>query len=146
MAQRESIIHEEILRQNADILCLQVTSFILFNDYAFDVRVLQEVDRLEKLYPMLDQAGYAYHHASGPRKLHGCLIAFKRDLFSVASERVIFYDEHMIGLARRHIGASFRTKNIANLVALKLKGHPNAGLVVATTHLFWHPRSVDKSM
>ena len=106
--------------------------------------MLQEVDRLEMLYPMLDKAGYSYHYASGPRKLHGCLIAFKRDVFSLTSERVIFYDEHMIGVAQRGAGASFRTKNIANLVALKRKGYQDDGLIVATTHLFWHPRLVGK--
>lgn len=114
--------------------------------YFSNIQMLQEVDRLDKLYPMLDKAGYSYHYASGPRKLHGCLIAFKHNLFSLASERLIFYDEHMIGVARSGVGASFRTKNIANLVALKRKGHEDEGLVVATTHLFWHPRLVSKQL
>ncbi|PPQ88628.1 hypothetical protein CVT25_010204 [Psilocybe cyanescens] len=126
VGQREPLIHEEIRRQNADILCLQ------------------EVDRLEKLLPMLEKAGYSHCYASGPRKLHGCLIAFKKDLYSMVSERVIFYDDQTMGTnpTSTLTGGSFKTRNIGYMLALKSNVDPQDGIVVATTHLFWHPRYI----
>jgi len=47
------------------------------------------------------------------------------------------------GTAQRHSDASFLTRNVALIVALQNKSLPEAdGLIVATTHLFWHPRYV----
>ncbi|KDR85084.1 hypothetical protein GALMADRAFT_83454 [Galerina marginata CBS 339.88] len=121
--QRESLIHEEICRQNADILCLQ------------------EVDRLEKLLPMLEKAGYSPHYASGRGKLHGCLIAFKNDLYSMIAEKVIFYDDLSVDIPKStRFASSFKTRNIGYMIALRSKVDETEGAVVATTHLFWHPR------
>ncbi|KAF9473121.1 Endonuclease/exonuclease/phosphatase [Pholiota conissans] len=124
VAQREPLIHEEIQRQDAQIICLQ------------------EVDQLEKLLPVLDNAGYIHHYAAGYRKKHGCLIAFKKDLFSLISDKTIFYDDQPIGTVngRNRIGGTFRTRNIGYMLALKSRTNENEGVIVATTHLFWHPR------
>ncbi|KAG5654103.1 hypothetical protein H0H81_007517 [Sphagnurus paluster] len=77
-SQREPMIFRELLATQADILCLQ------------------EVDRLDKLLPVLEQAGYAYHYASGPEKQHGCLIAFKAKLYNLLSTRKVQYDDEEI--------------------------------------------------
>ncbi|KAK7058886.1 RNA exonuclease ngl2 [Paramarasmius palmivorus] len=122
--QREHMIYNEVLTQKPDILCLQ------------------EVDRLEKLLPVIEQAGYAHVYASGPGKKHGCLIGFKNDSYEVVGQRLVQYDEqevHSEGERNFRLGSSFRTKNIGHIVALKNLRAEN-GLIVATTHLFWHPR------
>ena len=115
----------------------------------------QEADRLEKLRPALDSAGYDLAYAAGPRKKHGCVIAFKKEVYEKVDERTVLYDDAFVrpetnseGLteqARR--GASFRTRNIGLLVALRRVGvgadnndNNEASVVVATTHLFWHPK------
>lgn len=125
-AQRRHLLHEEIERQNADILCLQ------------------EVDTLDKLLPVLEKAGYGHRYSAGPFKKHGCLIAFKKSLYSPAvAEKTIFYDDEEVnaeGTDVQRIGKSFRTKNIGLIVGLQRLDNPNNGLIVATTHLFWHPR------
>ncbi|EPQ60717.1 Endonuclease/exonuclease/phosphatase [Gloeophyllum trabeum ATCC 11539] len=124
-AQREHMLYYEIASHTADILCLQ------------------EVDRLEKLLPVLEALDYAYTYAAGPRKLHGCLIAYKKDKYEKVAEKVIEYDQEDVrkdGEERARRGSSFRTKNIANLVALEGLESDCAGIIVATTHLFWHPR------
>ncbi|KAJ3538493.1 hypothetical protein NMY22_g5134 [Coprinellus aureogranulatus] len=125
-SQRRHLLHEEIERQNADILCLQ------------------EVDTLDKLLPVLEKAGYSHRYASGPFKKHGCLIAFKKSLYSAAvAEKTIFYDDEQVsahGTDVQKIGKSFRTKNIGLIVGLRRLDNADNGLVVATTHLFWHPR------
>ncbi|KAJ3844895.1 Endonuclease/exonuclease/phosphatase [Lentinula raphanica] len=123
--QREHMLYREILMQDADILCLQA------------------LDRLEKLVPVIESANYAHRYAAGPNKKHGCLIAFKQDYYEEVGSKLILYDEQKVrdqeGI--NSCGGTFRTRNIGHIVALKHKQR-NEGVVVATTHLFWHPKYV----
>jgi RNA exonuclease NGL2 len=105
----------------------------------------QEVDRLEKLIPVLEEANYGHVYAAGPRKKHGCLIGFRKDSLEIRDQFVLHYDDMDIradGTELSRKGLSFRTKNIANVIALEKLGQPGEGYIVATTHLFWHPSSV----
>jgi len=118
------MIHSEILSHSADILCMQ------------------EVDRLEKLVPMLERAGYSSTYASGVGKKHGCLIAYRASRFEKVAHKVIAYDK----LSRRQndqgdvkLGLSRTTNNIGSIAALRDLSTDSAGFIVATTHLFWHP-------
>jgi mRNA deadenylase 3'-5' endonuclease subunit Ccr4 len=108
---------------------------------------MQEVDRLEKLIPVLEKAGYAHHYASGPGKKHGCLIAFKTKQYSLHATKLVTYDDKEIrseGDEQTRRGRSFQTRNIGSLIALSSNLLEGRGVVVATTHLFWHPRYVIK--
>lgn len=119
------MLYNEILSHNANIMCLQ------------------EVDRLEKLLPVLENAGYLHTYAAGPRKKHGCLIAYGEEQYTKVHERVIRYDDQDIRTnsePKTRRGSSFRTKNIGFMAALKRKGTDEEGVIVATTHLFWHPK------
>ena len=91
---------------------------------------------------MLEMAGYSHQYAAGPHKRHGCLIAFKKDLYTLESHKVVDYDTEEVPHDGEpsHNGGSFKTRNIASLVALRRVNCPAQGLIVATTHLFWHPR------
>lgn len=103
---------------------------------------VQEVDRLEKLIPAIEKSGYGHHYAMGPGKRHGCLIGYKTDLYSMHANKLILYDEEDLrdtGDVVQRRGSSFLTKNIASLVALKSKTNEGQGIIVGTTHLFWHP-------
>ncbi|KAF8078530.1 Endonuclease/exonuclease/phosphatase [Lyophyllum atratum] len=125
--QREHMLYRELLATQADVLCLQ------------------EVDRLEKLLPALENAGYAHNYAAGPGKMHGCLIAFKEELYTMLSAKTIHYDAEEIrsdGDEKGRRGKSFHTRNIGSLVSLQSKSAENEGVIIATTHLFWHPRYV----
>jgi len=118
------MLFNEILSADGDILCLQ------------------EVDRLEKLIPVLEEAKYGHVYAAGPKKKHGCLIAFRQDSYKVHGHIVLCYDDIDVrpdGSESSRKGLSFRTKNVANVVALEKVGDPGEGYIVATTHLFWHP-------
>ena len=104
---------------------------------------IQEVDRLDKLVSMLENAGFAYHYSSGPSKKHGCMIAFKKNLYSMVSDRVVYYDEYIPmddSSGRSLTRNTFKTRNIGLLVALRSLNHKNEGFILATTHLFWHPK------
>ncbi|KAJ7631000.1 Endonuclease/exonuclease/phosphatase [Roridomyces roridus] len=109
--QRLPMLHAELLAQAPDIMCLQ------------------EVDHLDKLLPVLEKAGYGHHYAAGPGKKHWLLnrIQEYRICENVRSEG---------GLR----GSSFRTRNIASLLALKNLSQDKQGVLIGTTHLFWHPR------
>lgn len=105
----------------------------------------QEVDRLEKLLPVLEEAKYGHLYVAGPKKKHGCLVAFRKDSYNIYEHTVLRYDDIYVrsdGPDSSRKGLSFRTKNVANIVALAKVGEPNEGYIVATTHLFWHPSSV----
>ncbi|KAH7883662.1 Endonuclease/exonuclease/phosphatase [Phlebopus sp. FC_14] len=124
--EREPMIHAEVLSHDADILCMQ------------------EVDRLDKLLPMLQQAGYSHTYAAGPEKPHGCLIAYKKHMFQKVDAKVIQYDTEKVRQEGKVsleacIGSSHRTKNIGLVIALQRPDSTSAGYIVATTHLFWHP-------
>lgn len=133
------------MAQNADILCLQV-SVSRFNLHS--LTPFQEVDRLDRLLPVLEEAGYSHSYASGPAKPHGCLVAFKRDTFRKVNEKVIQYDDVEVrddatGMSlEARIASTHQTKNIGFLVALERVGPKRTGYIIATTHLFWHPASV----
>lgn len=92
---------------------------------------------------MLEKSGYKVHYASGRGKKHGCLIGYKKELYTFVSEKIVYYDEQHIGTTpdQDRIGASFKTKNIGYMVAIKSKTNENEGIIAATTHLFWHPKS-----
>ncbi|THH34136.1 hypothetical protein EUX98_g191 [Antrodiella citrinella] len=101
--------------------------------------------RTEKLFPVLKEAGYNHVYKAGPQKKHGCLIAFRSEVLELYAQKQIPYDDHEVHPDApvttpfvKRCGSSFRTKNIANLVALKWKDSED-GVIVATTHLFWHP-------
>ncbi|KAF8622890.1 hypothetical protein AX15_006655 [Amanita polypyramis BW_CC] len=123
--QREPMLHREILTYSPDIICLQ------------------EVDRLDKLVPVLEQAQYSYHYGAGVGKKHGCLIAYKRKMYAKLSDRLVDYDEEEIrahGNERARQGRSFWTRNVGIVVTLKSTDDSGWGIIIATTHLFWHPK------
>lgn len=104
---------------------------------------IQEVDRLDTLIPLLDSANYSHTYASGPRKKHGCLIAYRTALYEKTGQTTIHYDDTYVRSEGTDVfrrGGSFRTKNIGLVVALKRTGAVDERVVIATTHLFWHPR------
>lgn len=66
-------------------------------------------------------------------------------MYDVVRERKVVYDEQDVreaGSEKARRGSSFRTKNIASFVALRRVDTLNIGVIVATTHLFWHPSYV----
>ena len=92
---------------------------------------------------MLENAGYDHRYGSGPGKKHGCMIAFKKSLFSMVSDKVVYYDQYipMDNDSERSLTRNtFKTRNIGLLVALQSLKEESGGLVVATTHLFWHAK------
>jgi len=71
------------------------------------------------------------------------LIAYRGTKYSRVADHTIVYDEEEVreGEGERYRrGISILTRNIGSLVALKSMDSEGDGLIIATTHLFWHPR------
>ena len=61
----------------------------------------------------------------------------------MVSDKVIYYDQYVPmdnDSGRSLTGNTFKTRNIGLLVALQSLDQESEGFIVATTHLFWHPK------
>lgn len=115
--------------------------------YDFDLGCFQEVDMIEEHGRVLSRAGYAYEYERGyAAKKHGVMIAWRirsdsRTCFnSPAARHVVRYDDAAPwGGTVQGTSSTRITRNVALLLALPF-ADGNGGVIVATTHLFWHPR------
>ncbi|WVW82629.1 hypothetical protein I302_104640 [Kwoniella bestiolae CBS 10118] len=111
-----------------------------------DIICLQECDRVKEYSSSLPQ--HTFVKGSGPGKLHGLVIFYRTSRFFVRSSKLIHLDEEHLsssdsknaGDGKRRRGGSRQTKNVGLIVALEEVDGDGRGIVVATTHLFWHPK------
>lgn len=115
--------------------------------HGWDVGCFQEVDRMDVHGETLEKDGFSYVYEKGYRqKQHGLLVAWRRDLFGERAHRQLTIDLDAESVAPPsqpvRTACSRITRNVGLFVALRAgstdkKSKP--GLIVATTHLFWHP-------
>ncbi|WFD21430.1 hypothetical protein MEQU1_000079 [Malassezia equina] len=118
-----------------------------FRSHDFDVGCFQEVDSINELGPAVQKMGYAYEYERGyANKKHGLMIAWRskpgeRPSFQVPIMKRVLTLDDMAPWDHEVQGPSLTriTRNIAMIVALPF-ADKEGGIVVATTHLFWHPR------
>ncbi|SCV68498.1 BQ2448_619 [Microbotryum intermedium] len=136
--------------------------------YSPSLVCLQEVDHLQTHREALEQAGYDLtYHIGYETKPHGVLIAHQASLFDKVDQLELrFDDEKMrswttvpvdeasrLSEERRTRALSRSTRNVALFVALKHKQETHdwsssslssreGGLIIGTTHMFWHPTHV----
>ena len=111
-----------------------------FLSHNADVGAFQEMDNFSKFFhPQLYRRGYSacYYDKEGEMK-HGIAVVFKRDRFSLAAHIPVDYDASMTD-------ATMRKNNAGQICVLDAVG-PEAtnsgpkGIIVANTHLYWHPK------
>lgn len=117
--------------------------------HGWDVGAFQEVDRMDVHGPMINKDGFSYVYEKGYRqKQHGLLIAWRKDLFGSNAYRQLAVDLDAESIADKsqpmRTACSRITRNIGLFVALQAQSKAedtNAahGMIIATTHLFWHP-------
>ncbi|KAK8866182.1 hypothetical protein IAR55_001333 [Kwoniella newhampshirensis] len=119
---------------------------------ANDIICLQECDRLPDYLSSLPK--HSHVKGSGPGKLHGLVILYRNDRFFVRGTKLVQLDLESVATVptdeeasdekhqdiRRRRGGSRQTKNVGLIVALEESNAVGRGVVVATTHLFWHPK------
>ncbi|QWU85871.1 hypothetical protein CA3LBN_000089 [Candidozyma haemuli] len=127
-ANRSQRLGSEIEHYDADIVCLQELDFDQYNSHW-----KKEFERM----------GYSSrYHRSGVKR-HGVAILYKHSMFHFEHHYFIDYD----GTETPGVPASTKTQNIGLLVYLKLNedvkkknpGITKDGIIIGTTHLFWHP-------
>ncbi|KSA01013.1 uncharacterized protein AC631_03200 [Debaryomyces fabryi] len=125
---RSQVLLSEFKHYDADILCLQELDFIQYNSYW----------RKE-----LGKLGYEMKYYRADTKNHGLAIAFKTDKFICKHQSFIYYDKETSGELRPRTA----TQNIGLLACLdftpqilsKYSNISRNGIIIGTTHLFWHP-------
>jgi RNA exonuclease NGL2 len=116
----------------------------------WDIAAFQEMDKIEVHGPNMTSSSRGYVYEKGySAKQHGLMIAWRfrggnadRVVFDekAAGSKVVYYDQECIGpKGENRKGLSRVTRNIALFVALSSTGDSSKGVIVATTHLFWHP-------
>lgn len=127
-ATRSQILLAEMKHYDADILCLQELDYIQYNSFW--------KSELSKL-------GYNSKFHRGGSKNHGVCIFYKESLFVFKHQSFIEYDKEESG----DVPARTITQNVGLLacfeftpqVLSKYKNLTKNGLIIGTTHLFWHP-------
>ncbi|ODO05986.1 hypothetical protein I350_05047 [Cryptococcus amylolentus CBS 6273] len=129
-----------------------------------DIICLQECDKLSEISTALPK--HAFVKGTGPHKSHGLVILYNKEKFGAEWRELVHLDfedlhpplqsggegkeeeeeekkkgdgEEDLGEMKRRKGGSRMTKNVGLIVGLKSKDESGRGIVVATTHLFWHP-------
>lgn len=117
-----------------------------FSHYKSDVICLQEVDSIQFQSFWKDELGklgYESQFYKKGSKNHGVAIAWKRDLFTLKDKMLIDYDKEPSG----EIPTRTTTNNVGLVLALQFSnkvlsqfpGTKRSGILIGTTHLFWHP-------
>lgn len=116
----------------------------------WDIATFQEVDKIEVHGPNIEQSGRRYIYNKGyESKQHGLMISWrvspqKNDRLTfqekAAGSKTIYLDkEDISSQSKGRRGLSIVTRNIALFAALAYSSDTTKGIIVATTHLFWHP-------
>ncbi|OCF45310.1 hypothetical protein I317_00833 [Kwoniella heveanensis CBS 569] len=116
-----------------------------------DIVCLQECDRLKEFSSSLPN--HLHVKGSGPGKQHGLVIFYRSSRFFVRASRLVHLDSEDLSpspavyegggdeeSARKRRGGTRQTKNVGLIVALQDAEDERRGIVVTTTHLFWHPK------
>lgn len=125
---RSQVLFSEFKHYDSDIMCLQELDFIQYNSF---------------WKPEFKKLGYSSEYYRADDKNHGVAIFYKKTMFQAKHSRYINYDKVDTG----DVKSSTETRNVGILVNLEfseevIKNNPTlsrSGIIVGTTHLFWHP-------
>ncbi|CCF60807.1 hypothetical protein KAFR_0L01960 [Kazachstania africana CBS 2517] len=145
----QALIRRKLFPDSGEAVKWFRRSKVLLNEFKYydsDVICLQEVDRIQFQTfwkEEFDKLGYDSQFHAKPSKNHGISILWKRSLFTMTDKMLIDYDKEISG----NIPPRTTTNNVGLVLALKfspkvLERFPNtrkSGIIVGTTHLFWHP-------
>lgn len=127
-ANRSQRLGFEIQSYNADILCLQELDYDQYNSH------------WKKEFM---KWGYSSQYHRSGMKRHGVAILYKNNLFKFQQSYFIDYDKFVT----TGVPLATQTQNVGLLVYLRFheevkkahRGLSKDGVIIGTTHLFWHP-------
>ena len=146
----QALIRRKLFPDSGEAVKWYRRSRVLLNEFKYynpDVICLQEIDHLQYQAFWKDEfkkLGYEsqFHRISS--KNHGIAIVWREELFNMTDRMLIDFDKEPSG----DIPPRTRTNNAGLLLSLKFtdkvlaqfsKKTNKAGIIVGTTHLFWHP-------
>lgn len=116
-----------------------------FKYYSPDILCMQEVDAVHWdnfWVPQFDKLGMSGVLYSYPKKVHGVAVVWQKSLFkedTLHQENIILDNYSIVN----EIGPRTKTKSVALIASLeinpKLTRDGRIGIIIVTTHLFWHP-------
>ncbi|KAH3680082.1 hypothetical protein WICMUC_000565 [Wickerhamomyces mucosus] len=134
---RSKVLLSEFKHYNSDVLLLQEVDYVQYNSFW----------KLE-----LKKLGYESVYNRWGEKNHGIAIFYKNSILEISDKMSIDYDSEIISNGfnnNNNNSNNIITKNVGLLVSLKFKPSilskfPNtninkSGIIIGTTHLFWHP-------
>ncbi|AMD20290.1 HDL454Wp [Eremothecium sinecaudum] len=145
----QALIRRRLFPTSGNALKWRIRSETLlkeFKHYNSDVMCLQEIDHVQyKQFWNIEfqKLGYSSQMHRFHSSAHGVVIAWRKSMFELADYMLIDYDKEKSGV----IKPMKATNNVGLAVALKfskevLRSHPHttkSGILVGTSHLFWHP-------
>ncbi|QHS75171.1 3'-5' poly(A) RNA exonuclease [Saccharomyces paradoxus] len=143
----QTLIRRDFFPQSGPALKWHKRSKVLVHElkkYRPDIVSLQEVDYNELHFwqENFHKLGFDLTFKRHEGKTHGLLVAWNNKKFQLDNEWMLDYDNVLAGNV---ISARTRTKNIALIISLNFKDvtdSSSSGVIVANTHLFWHPFGV----
>lgn len=104
--------------------------------YSPDILALQEVDEASLKFwrSIMDSLGLEGCFYCSPQKRHGVYLAWRKSLYQADTKQTISYDRLKLEAPRQA-----ETGNVGLLLYLKPLSENAKPLVLATTHLYWHP-------
>lgn len=145
----QALIRRKLFPTSGNALKWSTRSQVLvaeFKHYDADILCLQELDHLQYgsfWKSQFEDMGYSSVFFRSDTKNHGVCIVFKKKLFVCEHRGYINYDKEASG----DVTPRTVTQNVGLLALLEftpevLQKHPGIsknGLIIGTTHLFWHP-------
>lgn len=121
---RQQVLLLELAHYNSSIMCLQECGLTMLQPC---------------LHEFFDKRNYGYAVHCGKGKAHGVLIAYSKQKFDIQHTQTINYDDTLISKVSK--SPKFTSNNVGLIVVLRERAS-GCKLIVATTHLFWHPLGI----
>ncbi|CCH59132.1 hypothetical protein TBLA_0B02900 [Henningerozyma blattae CBS 6284] len=146
----QALIRRKLFPEGGDALKWHRRSKVLLNEFKHynpDIICLQEIDHVQYQSfwkEEFSKLGYECQFYKKPSKNHGVSVVWKKELFEMTDRMLVDYDKELSG----DIEPRTTTNNIALLLSLKFskkvterfpKNINKTGILIGTTHLFWHP-------
>ncbi|QLL34645.1 hypothetical protein HG536_0H00190 [Torulaspora globosa] len=145
----QALIRRKLFPDSGDALKWFRRSKVLrheFEVYRPDVLCLQEIDYIQYQQfwkEELGKLGYDTQFYKQPTKNHGVSIAWQRDLFQMTDRMLIDFDNERSGNIKRrtltHNSGLILSLRFTDKVKQKYPHNTKCGILIGTSHLFWHP-------
>lgn len=125
---RSTVLMNEFKHYDADIMCLQEVDYVQYNSH------------WQKFF---EKQGYDSKYYRDLLKNHGVAIIYRKDWFVCKNQSFIRYDEEKSGdviprTITQNVGLLTYLEFIPNILT-KYPTLKRNGIIIGTTHLFWHP-------